>query len=540
MVVIRHVLRKHDALGRHAAQRGFAQHIGVQLAVGFFEPQHRVRYVAQHLAPHIKSRGQDLVGVVEGAQHKGVIGQTGCGSRHGLGQRAPAAVGLKAQRHLRQLFAVQRRQIQRRDERVANQVVDVRRTRAARKAEKRRLHRRRPGREDGQALATGVALQVDEHVDAVCADARGGFAVAHAADVDETARCIDHALAQGRAVVAARRIEHQLKLLPAELFQHFHHQLRHRVFVEVIRQQREARANFGALRGLHAGQLNHSQPAGQRFTARSHQQQLRRQRQRQHSKHRGGAGQAGGRGGQVLGQRAHIVIQAVPVAKVALFVRQLRHRLHVAGRQSEHGLQAFDGLGLQSHVAKAGAHHRVRLRELRLDRGGLHQDVDRLHGPTQRLQHGAVLDHRVDLAHAVALQLLVHRQRLGVAVLLAQAVGQLAQRQGVLWLDVQHAAQRIPGLFVVTQAALRVAEVQPIQRVARAGLRGLGEGLHRAAQIAFAQMRLALIPLLAGSAAGGLCGLPRRRQQIGLTGAHEVWLSAAAAALSAACAASGL
>ena len=74
---------------------------------------------------------------------------------------------------------------ERRDDGVADQVVDVVGPGAAGKAEKGGRHRCWPPGEDADPVAAGVALEVDQEVDRVGADALGNVAVAAAAQVDE-------------------------------------------------------------------------------------------------------------------------------------------------------------------------------------------------------------------------------------------------------------------------------------------------------------------------------------------------------------------
>ena len=103
--------------------------------------------------------------------------------------------------------------VERRNEGVGDDVVDELRAHAAGIAEEAHLHRRRPIGEDLGPGAARVALEVDEHVDAVVVDLPGGIPVREMADVDEPVERGDEPLARVAAVVGAEAIADDLEAL---------------------------------------------------------------------------------------------------------------------------------------------------------------------------------------------------------------------------------------------------------------------------------------------------------------------------------------
>ncbi len=98
------------------------------------------------------------------------------------------------------------------------------------------LHRRGPVREDGQARAVRVALEIDEHVERIGGDhARRGRVVlgSHVAPVRERG---DQPVAHRAAVVAIVRIRKRLHARAIVTFEETGGQMRGRVIVQVRRQ----------------------------------------------------------------------------------------------------------------------------------------------------------------------------------------------------------------------------------------------------------------------------------------------------------------
>jgi len=215
--------------------------VALQLRAGFLQPQHRVRQFGQQRAPGIERLGADLVRMVEGAQHQRVFRQAGSGAPHRLWQWPVGATGQQGQWQLRQLFAEAARQLQRRDQRVADDVVDGCHATAAGVAQVGGLDRRRSARHHAHAGATRVAGQIHQQVDAIGADALGSLFVRklQGAQVDEGAGQLLQACAQRRAIVGTGRIQEQLEALAVQRLQHLDQQLRHRVVTEIEGQQPE-------------------------------------------------------------------------------------------------------------------------------------------------------------------------------------------------------------------------------------------------------------------------------------------------------------
>ncbi len=100
-------------------------------------------------------------------------------------RRAGCVIHLVADRHAHRLLVVEAIVRRRNDDAVGDDVVGAATARAAGKADPGHLHRRRPQREDAQAMALGVAHEIDENVDAVGMDALGRGEIVEAVDLDE-------------------------------------------------------------------------------------------------------------------------------------------------------------------------------------------------------------------------------------------------------------------------------------------------------------------------------------------------------------------
>ena len=155
--------------GRLASQ---VRHRGVVVATRE-EPQHGARNALENRGPCVHRLGPQLPGRVEVAQHDGIVRKAELGPRRRLDDRAVAVVDLVATGQPHQGFGVVRRVRRRRDDGVADQVVDESAADGSRIPEVVHLDRGRAQRQDPRRRARGVALQVDEDVDAVVANARG-------------------------------------------------------------------------------------------------------------------------------------------------------------------------------------------------------------------------------------------------------------------------------------------------------------------------------------------------------------------------------
>ena len=142
-------------------------------------------------------------------------------------------VGLVAARKADQRLGIVGRVRRGRDDRVAQQPVDPRRAHGAGVAQPLRLHRRRPQRHHVGRRAGGVALEVDQHVDAVGADLRREPADGPPARVDEAIEGADEPRPHRAAVVGAGRVRGDGHARAVVRLEHAGGQRRRRVLVEV-------------------------------------------------------------------------------------------------------------------------------------------------------------------------------------------------------------------------------------------------------------------------------------------------------------------
>ena len=223
------------------------------------EPQHRPGQPAQEAAPDIQDLGRQLEGLVEAAQDQRVAGQSRLLARAGHGPRTLPVVGLVAARHQGKLLAVMASLVERRDNRVANEIVDVVGAGRTRKTEEGGLHRRRTMGEDAQAVVAGVALQVDQDLDAVGANALCRLAVADLGQVDKASAALEP-LTHRAGIFRAVRVQRDLEPTCRKLLEHLRHQVRRRVLVEIggheaHTQERVQGTRWQRLQGFHIQSL---------------------------------------------------------------------------------------------------------------------------------------------------------------------------------------------------------------------------------------------------------------------------------------------
>ena len=102
-----------------------------------------------------------------------------------------------------QLLGIKRLLRRRHDEVVHQDIVHEGRAGRRRKAEVADLNGRRPQRQDSGAMLAGVAVQIDQDVDAVGRDAPRRFHVRDGAQIDEAIEGLANPAANGAAVVRA-------------------------------------------------------------------------------------------------------------------------------------------------------------------------------------------------------------------------------------------------------------------------------------------------------------------------------------------------
>ncbi len=412
---------------------------------------------------------------MEAAQHQRVVRQAPVGAPGRERTRALAVVGLVAVRHLRQLLAEVRGMLQRREHRVADQVVDVVGAAGAGKAQPVHLNRGGAQGHDLHHAAVGGALHVDQDVDLVFADrgrhVEGGASV----QVDEVFGRVHDAPAQRGAIVNAGREQRDLETIAVVRLEHLHRQLAGGVLVEVGRQVADAQA---AGVGLGRTALQRCMPDREVARVQRGDLALLERVVDQHGVHEG-AGldrRAVGHGLHRGTQPCHLGLRGRPSAGLPFQEHEQRARRQFAGAQAErerraHALGRF---GLEAEFLERHAHAKVRDGVVDLQRQCLQE---RLHGLVvpaaalqrhrqrdvvdvvarrvrrQRLQHGHGVDRAAELEVGMRLQRVGDRQ---LAVLLAQALQPRQRTRGLPGLDgrvrgrqcIGRVADQIGGLVV--------------------------------------------------------------------------------------------
>ncbi len=172
----------------------------------------------------------------------------------------------------------------------------------------------------------------------------------------------------------------------------------------------------------------------------------------------------------------NVASQVRPITQVALLERQVRQRLQVARLQGEHGFHAFHSLLFKPHAAQHIGQQRMPTHQMGLQGQSTQQHW---HGVLRTLhfaQHAGVLQHGAGLSAACGFHRSQRLRRFGVAVQAGQTFAQQMLRGVVLWRQLQGLTRGGHGGFKVSVVAQRVGQVGPVQRVSRAGCRGLKEG----------------------------------------------------------------
>ncbi len=161
---------------------------------------------------------------------------------------APRVAGAVAVGQVQEALGERRLQRIRREEAVGDDEVDPVRAERAEVAEPAHLHGRRSQREDLAARAARVAVEVDQHVDAVVPDAlrdaRGGLV----ADVDEAVERTLDALAQRRVLANADAVCRDLEARAVVSLPHFAQQECDRMIAKVRRNVAEPQLGGAPLR----------------------------------------------------------------------------------------------------------------------------------------------------------------------------------------------------------------------------------------------------------------------------------------------------
>ena len=158
-----------EAHGVDARRRRAVPEAQVHLLAALQQPEHAARHAAQDRHPAGEDEGRDLLRPVEAAEDGRVLRQPGfrAGRRRSVGaRRTLAVIGLVAGQ-AQDAFRIEPLLVRRDDDGVGDDVVVEGRAHAARIAEPVDDDRGRPPRQQRRACAAGVAVHVDQDVDAV-------------------------------------------------------------------------------------------------------------------------------------------------------------------------------------------------------------------------------------------------------------------------------------------------------------------------------------------------------------------------------------
>ncbi len=163
--------------GIDAACSGLAAKIGGGGGVGRVEPQHAAGHRRQQANPYAEYFRRDLVAVAEAAEHEACRWQSASGARW-CGEVRREIDRQETPWQVHDLLGVIGLLMHRQGEGIGDDVVDGVTAHGAGVAKPVHLHRRRPARHDSRPLAGGEAVQIDQDVDAVIADARRRVGIA--------------------------------------------------------------------------------------------------------------------------------------------------------------------------------------------------------------------------------------------------------------------------------------------------------------------------------------------------------------------------
>ena len=190
---IGHAGGKDHAVGLHAAGLRLAAQGGAGPARPLDQPQNRFGMLSHQPHPDVVFARRDLVGIVEAAQHDGIIGQAVIGPGPGLGADGPAiVVGLVAAGQADDLFRIEGLGPGRDHDVICDDVIPGLGPQAARIAQVVDLDRRQALRKQIDPAAPGIALEVDRDVEVERSCQGDDLGIGQAADlVQAMDRCPD-------------------------------------------------------------------------------------------------------------------------------------------------------------------------------------------------------------------------------------------------------------------------------------------------------------------------------------------------------------
>jgi hypothetical protein len=394
----------------------------------FFSPCPPSSHSRQDPQPAVEQLPLDLVMPVERGEHEAVLRQPERGARDRRIRYRLAVVGrLVGRRQPRDLLAEEAHFRLGQDDLVGDDVVHEPRAHAARVAEVVHLHRRRAQREDLRAALGGVALAVDQHVDAVGRDAPRGLLVRAARDVDEAVEPGDEAPAILAAVVDAEGVAVHLESPAVVRLQQPGGQVPRGVVVEVARDVADAQPVARAARRL-PGLLQRGDPFPDalRVARGDRAAQLGRKRHQQRGEGRDAQHE------RIARVRAPAAREVIDLGRGAVPFTGIQQRLEQVGVR----------LGVLRVEAQDFAVMRNALRQLVADdvgvgevqvRGGIGGvELDRARQMTQRFLEAVLLPHDQAQVGMVLRRRRRARQQLAEQPLGARQVALLPQLRGLL------------------------------------------------------------------------------------------------------------
>src|SRR5437667_7979614 len=161
-----------QALRIDPTRRGLTPQILAGGGIARRQPQHRARNSPEQAHPDVEDSSQNFVLTVETAKYECVVRQPTLGSTwRRRSHFAFRIAGTIAVRKIKKALGEKRLLILGRDKAVGDDVVVPVRAERSQIAKPADLHRRRP---QGKKLATGVrgvAIEIDQHIDPIVADA---------------------------------------------------------------------------------------------------------------------------------------------------------------------------------------------------------------------------------------------------------------------------------------------------------------------------------------------------------------------------------
>jgi hypothetical protein len=232
--------------------RGGAQ-AGVGLAGAGQQPQHAAGHGLQHCEGAAHAARVELVAVVEAAEHHAVLGQPALGAGRRRLQRAGVVRGLEGPRKAQDAFAEVRFQRCRQYEFVGDHGVQPSRARGAGVGQPVQLQRGRAHRQHFGRAAAAPAAQVEQQVDALCADAGRDVGMPQCGHLMQPGRGLQ-AFADAAAIGAVQREQVQLqRRVMTQVFEQGHGQQPGGMGAEAIGKEADAQRAARAYRHCRQG-----------------------------------------------------------------------------------------------------------------------------------------------------------------------------------------------------------------------------------------------------------------------------------------------